>query len=309
MLKPTAAALAATAAIAPAAAAKEPTVRVEYRDAFTTQEPGSPSGRVFYDEFFDAKDPNAKPPALQHFHLQLPKGARFDTTAVPICGATDAELMAQGEAACKPGSQVGTEVFAFDTGFDGPNRIVTNDITFLNDPGEIIILTRERQTGTRVVVRGKLTEDTEDFDLDPLPGTPPEGGADKREDGTYPVSTGPEGRAWLTTPPTCPASGKWTFRVDYTFQNGEQVTKTSDSPCKQAAPARVTFFHRQHGRTMRVRASAATEATLRVANRTRALHLKLGLNRVRLPHLARGTYRLTITPAGGRMRTATLRVR
>src|SRR5919206_525686 len=131
MFKPTAAAIAAAAAaIAPAsAAAAEPTVRVEYRDAFTTQEPGAPSGRVFYDEFFDAKDPNAKPPALEHFHLQLPKGARFDTSAVPACGASDAELMAEGKDACKsPGAQVGSEVFSFDTGVDGPNRLVTSDI-------------------------------------------------------------------------------------------------------------------------------------------------------------------------------------
>src|SRR5215212_491919 len=110
-------ALIAAAMIAAAAdtAAAEPTARVEYTDAFTTQEPGVHSGRLFHDEFFDARDPNAKPPALEHFHLQLPQGARFDTEAVPHCGASDAELMSQGASACKtPGSQVGTEVFSFD---------------------------------------------------------------------------------------------------------------------------------------------------------------------------------------------------
>lgn len=316
--KTTGAALAAIAVIAPSAdAAAEPTARVEYTDAFTTRAPGAPTGRVFYDEFFDAKDPQAKPPAVQHFHLQLPPGARFDTSAVPACGASDAELMAQGAAACAPGSEVGKEVFQFDTGFDG-NRIVTNDITFLNDPGELIILTRERQTGTRVVVRGKLTAETLDFDLATLPGTPPEGGADRREDATYPVSIGPSGRAWLTTPPVCPASGRWTFRVDYTFRNGEKVTKTADSPCdRPGAPTgtpKLTFFRSQHARagragTMRVRASTATTAGLRVAGRKRSVALAPGLNRVKLPALRRGTYRVTLTPAGGAARRATLRVR
>ena len=139
-----------------------------------------------------------------------------------------------------PGSEVGTEVFSFDTGFDGPNRIVTNDITFLNDPGELIILTQERQSGTRVVVRGKLTKDTLDFELDPLPGTPPDGGADKREDSKFPVTVGPTGKPWLRTPPTCPKSRKWTFRVDYTFRDGEKLTKRSSSRCK---PRR---HHRRH---------------------------------------------------------------
>jgi hypothetical protein len=300
----TVAALLAAAAIAPSAAAAEPTARVEYRDTFTTRAPGAPSGRLFFDEFFDAHDPNAKPPAVQHFHFELPKGARFDTKAVPACGATDAQLMAQGPEACKPGSQVGTEVFSFDTGVDGPNRLVTSDITFLNDPGELIILTQERQTGTRVVVRGKVGPETLDFDISPLPGTPPEGGADKREDGTYPITTGSDGKAWLTTPPTCPASREWTLRATYTFRNGEKVTKTSASPCDRTATAapRLTFFHRQHGRTMRVRASAATVARLRIAAGptrvpSRRVKLHAGLNSVRLPALANGTYRLTL---GGR---------
>lgn len=317
-------ALIATAAIAPSAAvcenaAAEPTARVEYSDAFTARAPGAPSGRIFHDEFFDARDPTAKPPALMHFHLQLPAGARFDTDAVPHCGASDAELMAQGAPACAPGSQVGTEVFSFDTGFDGPGRIVTNDITFLNDPGELIILTQERQSGTRVVVRGKIGPETLDFDLSTLPGTPPEGGADKLEDGTYPVSAGPSGRAWLTTPPTCPVTGKWTFRVDYTFRNGEQVTRTAGSPCHGAgaggsAAPRLTFFHRQHGRTIRVRSTTATAARLRIERggmrvAGRRVQLKAGLNRLRLPSLPRAVYRVTLTPAGGTARGATLRVR
>jgi hypothetical protein len=308
----TAAVIAAAATVAPPAAAAEPTARVDYRDAFTTRTPGAPSGRLFHDEFFDAHDAGAKPPAVQHFHFELPKGARFDTTAVPTCGASDAQLMAQGAAACRPGSQVGREVFSFDTGVDGPNRLVTSDIAFLNDPGQMIILTQERQTGSRVVVRATLGTDTEDFDISPLPGTPPEGGADKVEDGTYPVSKGPSGKAWLTTPPTCPASGVWTFRAVYTFRNGEKVTRTSDSPCDRAGraakPPRLTFFHRQHGRTMRVRASAPAHVQLRISRGTKRVagrHVSLhkGLNRVRLPELPHGVYRLTL---GGRKANLTI---
>ena len=237
------AALVAVAALgAPVAtAAAEPTARVEYSDAFTTRAPNTPSGRLFHDEYFNASDASAKPPPVQHVHEQLPHGARFDTSAVPLCTASDGELMAEGAAACDPKSQVGSEVFSFDTGVDGPNRIVTNDIAFLNNKHELIILTQERQSGTRVVVRGKLTRDTLDFELPTLPGTPPDGGADKREDGTYPVT------GWLTTPPTCPKSGKWTFRIDYTFRNGEKVTRTSKSRCKPR------HKKRHHGRGGHVR--------------------------------------------------------
>jgi hypothetical protein len=301
-------ALLAAAALAAAVdtAVAEPTARVEYSDAFTTRAPGAPSGRLFHDEFFDARDASVKPPPVQHFHVQLPHGARFNWRAVPLCTASDAELMAEGPSACPAGSNVGAEVFSFDTGAEGPNRIVTNDITFLNNKEELIILTQERQSGTRVVVRGKLGPETFDFDLLPLPGTPPDGGADKREDAKYPISLGPTRKAWLTTPPTCPASGKWTFRIDYTFRNGEKVTKTSDARCDRA---RIVFFHRQHGRTMRVRSSSATTAQLRIyrgATRiyTRRVQLKAGLNRLQLPSLPKGTYRLTL---GGRGATLTIR--
>src|SRR3954447_21471337 len=233
MRKSATTAVAAAALIACQGAAAEPTASVEYRDAFTTKKPGAPTGRVFHDEFFDARDASAKPPPVQHVHIQLPPGGRFDWRAVPLCTASDAELTAQGESAFPAGSRVGAEVYSFDTGVDGPNRIVTSDITFLNNKEELIILTRERQSGTRVVTRGKLGPETFDFDLPPLPGTPPDGGADKLEDAKYPVSIGPGGKAWLTTPRTCPRSRKWTFRADYTFRNGEKVTRTSTSPCKR----------------------------------------------------------------------------
>ena len=227
MRKPATAAVAAAALVACQSAAAEPTASVDYRDAFTTKKPGVASGRIFHDEFFNARDRSAKPPPVHHVHIQLPRGARFNWRAVPLCTASDAQLMAQGESACPAGSKVGREVFTFDTGIDGPNRFVTNDIAFLNNTRELIILTRERQSGARVVVRGKVTRDTLDFELAPLPGTPPDGGADKREDGVYPVT------GWLTTPRTCPRSRKWTFRADYTFRNGEKVTRTSKSPCKR----------------------------------------------------------------------------
>jgi hypothetical protein len=232
MRKQATAAAAAATLIACQSAAAEPTASVDYRDTFTTKTPGAPSGRVFHDEFFNAGDRSAKPPPVHHIHIQLPHGALFNWHAVPLCTASDAELMAMGEAACSPFSKVGSEVYTFDTGAPGPNRFVTSDISFLNNANELIILSRERQTGTRVSTRGKLGRDTFDFDLPPLPGTPPDGGADKREDAKYPVTIGPSGKAWLTTPRTCPRSRRWTFRADYTFSSGEKVSRTSTARCK-----------------------------------------------------------------------------
>ena len=309
----TATALGAAAAATPAGAA---TARVEYSDVFTTQEPGAPTGRVFYDEYFDADDPSRKPPSLSHIQVRLPEGARFNTDAVPHCTATDAQLVAEGPAACPRESVVGTEVYLIDTGFPEPNRIVTTDITFLNEDDGIIVVTRDRGSGARVVLHGKIGPETYDLDIPPQPGTPPYGGSNKREDATFPKTIGPGG-AYLTTPPTCPADRAWVFRVTYTFRDAPPVQKESRSPCTpgaKAAPAKTTFFLRQRARagrrgSVRLRSSRAITATIEVGGKRRRARLRAGLNRVGLPALRRGRYTLTITPTDGAPRRATLVVR
>ena len=309
----TAAALTSGVAAGPAGAAN---ARVEYTDVFTTQEPGAPTGRVFYDEYFDADDPNAKPPTLSHIQVRLPPGARFDTNAVEQCTAPDPQLVAEGPAACPEESVVGTEVYVIDTGFPEPNRMVTTDITFLNEKDGIIVVTRDRGSGARVVLHGKIGPETYDLDIPPQPGTPPHGGSNKREDAVFRTATGPNG-SYLTTPPTCPASGYWTFHVTYTFRDAPPVERESRSPCRageSAAPAkRVTFFRRQHARAgragvLRLRASRAATATIEVGGVRKSARLRAGLNRVRLPALERGRYSLTVT-AAGTTRRATLVVR
>jgi hypothetical protein len=307
----TAAALASAIAAAPAGAAN---ARVEYSDVFTTQEPGAPTGRVFYDEYFDADDPSAKPPTLSHIQVRLPPGARFNTDAVAKCTAPDPQLVAEGPSACPEDSVVGTEVYVIDTGFPS-NRFVTTDITFLNEKDGIIVITRDRQSGARVVLHGKIGPETYDLDIPPQPGTPPHGGSNKREDAVFRTATGPGG-AYLTTPPTCPADGAWTFQVTYTFRDAPPVEKESRSPCRAGAVAqatRLTFFRSQHARagragTLRLRASRATAATVDVGGRRRTAQLRAGLNRVRLPALARGRYTLKVT-AGTTVRRARLVVR
>src|SRR5947199_6070170 len=188
---------------APATAAGP--AKVTYNDRFTTTTPGASSGRLFSDAFADPADPQAKPPAVAHFRLDLPAGARFDTTAIPECGATDAQLMAQGASACATGSRIGGEVFTADTGLD-QNRYITADVDFLNEKDGLIILSRDRQSGARVVTHGKVGPSSEDIDVPMLPGTPPDGGVDKRENATFAATAGPSG-AYLTTPPDCPAAG------------------------------------------------------------------------------------------------------
>ena len=294
--------------------------RVEYRDVFTTQQPGTAAGRHQQNLYSHASDPNGKSPALKHLRIQLPPGARFDTAAVQRCTASDAEIIATRGDACPADSQVGTEVYIIDTGAPEPNRFVTVDIKFFNEKDGLKVFTEDRSAGTRLVSHAKLTGSTYDLDYPPLPGTPPEGGTNRSEDATFTAATGPGG-AFLTTPPSCPPDGFWTFHATFTYVNGEVHERESRSPCASGATAsaqRLTFFRRQRARagkrgTLRLRSSAAGSAVVEIARGDRRVHrdgvrLRRGLNRLRLPALAAGRYRLTVSAKGGVRRQATLAV-
>jgi hypothetical protein len=318
---PTIALGAVAAGLAVPATAAADRARVEYTDAFSTRTPGSAAGRTFTAEFFDAADPNAKPPPVAHVHVDLPEGARFNTNAVPQCPATDAQVMAEGAAACPAGSRIGGGEIVVDTGFPEPHRTLTSDFTLFNAREAVILMAQDRESGGRVVVRATVRERTLDLDVPPLPGAPPDGGASRRERIVVDPATGPGG-AWLTTPPQCPADGAWVMRTTWTFRNGEQQARESRSPC-DAAPAagpgqRITFFHRQRARagrngSLRLRARNATGATIAIGRggqvlRRQGVRLRAGLNRVSLPALQRGRYSVVVTAAGVR-RQATLVVR
>src|SRR5215213_946943 len=228
-----AAAVLACAGAADEAAAQQ--ARVEYSDVFTTQEPGVPSGRHNRNDYGREGDPSGKSPTMKHLKIELPPGARFDTAAVPRCAAPDPEVAATDGDACPKESLVGTEVYVIDTGFPDPNRYVTVDIKFFNERDGLIVYTHDRSAGSRLVIHAKLT-----------------------------AATGPGG-AFLTTPPTCPPEGYWTFRATFSYLNGEEHVRESRSPCKAGATTpqqRLTFFRRQRARAgrrgmLRLRAGAA----------------------------------------------------
>lgn len=244
-----AAAAAVATALGTAPGADAAPANVAFGDGFTTHSPGTVTGRNFFDEFTDPADAQAKPAPITHFHLQLPPGTRIDTAAVPQCGASDAELMLVGAGACPAGSKLGSEVLKLDTGGPGDSRFVTADVTFVNNRDQIILISQDRSSGARVISRGTIGRDSEDFAIAALPGTPPDGGAVKREDGNL-HPTGP----YTTTPPDCPASRAWTFTGTWTFKDGSQRTATSNYPCSQAAATGPLTTHgRKHRRTRKHR--------------------------------------------------------
>src|SRR2546423_14771329 len=69
---------------------------IEYSDTFTTQVPGTSSGRVENVLFKNADDPEAKPPAISRVFTRLPAGGGLHTRAGEECRASDAQPLAEG---------------------------------------------------------------------------------------------------------------------------------------------------------------------------------------------------------------------
>lgn len=210
--------------------------RQTVNDQFTSQLPKSSTGRNFAADFFNPTDPAAKPPVARKVVIELHKGARWNTDAVPQCKATDAELILMGPAACPAASKVGENVVLVDHGFPEPNRFTTSDVTLLNNANELILVSEIRGVPNvpRNVIRGTVDKNRLEISAGFIPGTPPDGGARKRERATFPARStmlGRRVRNYLTTPPRCPKSGFWTNRATYTYADGVSQTSVSRSPC------------------------------------------------------------------------------
>ena len=221
----------------PTAASAQDGSRQDASLLFTERRPGVSTGVELLIDYVNPADPAAKPPAVRRVVVELAHGARYDTSVPALCPATDAELMAQGTAACPAGSIVGEGVITLDTGIPGPGRFIASDTTFFNNTNELIFLNTERQSGGHIVVRGEVGERTIVSEAPFLPGSPPDGTAiDTVQITDHAISNGSGN--YITTPPRCPRSRQWINRVTFTYDDGVTQSVTTASPCVKPKKAK-----------------------------------------------------------------------
>jgi hypothetical protein len=203
-------------------------------ELFTTTEPGASTGLQTDIDYVNPDDPSAKPPAARTVIISLARRARIDTSVPELCTASNAQLMALGEAACPAGSKVGEGVVTVDTGLPGPARIVTAEVDFFNNANELIYLNTVQGTPARTVIRAEVTRRSIVTEAGMLPGTPPDGGAIDTVD----VDIGPvasDDRAYVTTPRHCLRRGFWRNRIDFIYADGASQEVVTKSPCEPGA--------------------------------------------------------------------------
>lgn len=169
----------------------------------------------------------------------FPKGMRRDTSVPARCRATDVELHVRGAAACPEASRLGGgEVYSKFLGFPS-----TLEVDVFNNTNEVIMLARSPVVAS--VTRGKVGRDGSVEFRGPtcFPTIQPVGcpadtvlqmGSRVRLDPYTRRSAGVV-RSYLTTPPSCPRSGRWRTRVRFWWADRSEETVVSEQPCRRRA--------------------------------------------------------------------------
>lgn len=205
---------------------------------YTTTQPGAPTGTDLHVWFVNPTDPNAKPYAVQNMIVHTPTGGVVDTTALPQCHATDAEIYLEGFDACPADTLLGGGFAVSDSGPNSPSRYSRTTIQNYNNQDEVVgIGINDDIPAIRNIDRSKYDYQantlTSTFPLFPAVPEPP------TNEPYMPISElaisfpahASGAKTYARTPPTCPPSRHWTFVVDFVYRDGTTDTITSESPC------------------------------------------------------------------------------
>jgi hypothetical protein len=234
-------------AIAPAGArAADSQIQAKLR--LTSSRPNTPTGVVLDLVRPDERDGKPKTEAVGIF--QLPAGTVIDDDAVPACTKDDATWQVEGPSAC-PSSYIGDGFATLYTGFGAPADPVAIDEQWYYAPGQIVALYTLHGQRSPVVKMGHVQIRGASFvaPLDLPPGYPPGSKTSPKEtEVTLNGYVSPRG-SFITTPPTCPASGKWTTTVRLEYEDGSVDNVTDATPCERrhrASKRRRRHHHVRH---------------------------------------------------------------
>jgi hypothetical protein len=178
---------------------------------YLSRTPGAQSGQVPLMTWTDRGAPAEVPKIIKRIVLTFHKGTRFDTSALPRCRTAKASD-------CPKATTLGT---GHTTGVFASGAEFVTDVTLFNGRGEIIVLVtlngtpvtefRDRVKGRKITIEPVL----------------PSGVALKR----LKLHIGRHS-TYMTNPPSCPRSRKWTTTARFTYADGTAETLRSTSPCK-----------------------------------------------------------------------------
>jgi hypothetical protein len=326
-------ALAAAALLALAGAAPASATTAE--DVLTTTTPGASAG-IHVKIDYESRDANGQSRALRKHTFTFPAGTVFDPAGAGVCQASAAELESDGPSACPADSRVGGGILrAVVTkppgSLGGP---LDAELTIFNashpkdapavEHGLIVAVSIGGHVQTAFVapLRGNVaTEEPPVICASPAEQPPCPNGEITVKSVDYRIeersrSANGEQHRLITTPPRCPASGRWDFGHLMEYRDGATAAASSSNPCIASPVQRIRLAVTPRAvrrcRVARFVFSAVTSdgpvagATVRFANR-RTLTDNQGRAAIPARICAPGLRRATVKADG--FKTGVTRVR
>lgn len=236
---------------------------VDFSLALSSRIPATASGMDVGVLFHTAGDPDRKSSPVRRVVIAAPAGTRVDSSAMPRCRASDAELRALGSNACPAGTEAGLGTYSAILGFGEPVDPFVGDNHVFNGERQLIeVVTFEGTAVSPGFDRLSIEGNTLTARPPVTPGGPPDGETATRSIAfRIPVRVSASG-SLITTPAACPPSGYWESTGTFGFANGQIETVASRTPCEatSTAPA-VARSNRPRGRCLK---SGRGRLTLRV---------------------------------------------
>jgi hypothetical protein len=193
---------------------------------FSSKVPGSPSGFDSLATFSDPGEPGGKPKELIRIKVGFHPGTRIDTAALPRCRASDRDVRLFGLRACPASTSLGIvhAIGVISTGLH------FNPVGHLFNARRAIIVVVTVDGRYITSFRDDLTRDTLTVNFRIPPGI-----SLVRFEPHIPrhfLKRAGKRRAWLRTPPSCPATGAWTTTVVFFYRDGSNQELTASTPCR-----------------------------------------------------------------------------
>lgn len=215
----------AALAVSAGDALSSPQFAATFQMTYSSTKPGSPMGLDGLATWSDPGEPAGKPKEVTRIKVIGAPGLRFDTSALPICRASDAEVQRRALRACPAASKIGTVMGEAVISTGNPFNTVA---TLFNGRHEIIVVV---MLGNRLLTnfRDDVGRRSVTVNLKILPGISltrfvPHIPRHFRK-------IGKKRKAYLRTPPNCPASGVWITTAIFTYRDGSEQTLTAPTPC------------------------------------------------------------------------------
>jgi len=194
---------------------------------YSSKVPGSPSGFDSFATFSDPGEPGGKPKELIRIKVGFHPGTRIDTAALPRCRASDRDVRILGLRACPASTKLGIvrAEGVISTG------LRFNPIGHLFNARQAIIVVVTIDGRYATSFRDDLTRDTLAVNFRIPPGISLI--RFKPHIPRHVRKRAGKRRAYMRTPPSCPATGAWTTTVVFSYRDGSTQKLSAATPCRR----------------------------------------------------------------------------